>query len=125
MPAMWSAVSVTSVPTGYLGSAAVVIPSGTGRPCIGCSIPPWLSWPSWLSEAAAASCPPLLSPDEQPVRTRAPLSAPAASDTRRRLFMGDSLPCVVACSFEEMDSALPDACEKRGVCPADRYAAVV
>ena len=40
MPSIWSAVSVTLVPTGYFGDAAFSMPAGAGPPSIGWSIPP-------------------------------------------------------------------------------------
>src|SRR5699024_10135168 len=50
-PSMWSAVSVTSVPTGNAGASAGTIPSGAGPPSIGCSMPP-LPPPSDASDAS-------------------------------------------------------------------------
>src|SRR5690625_5145275 len=85
MPCMWSAVSVTSEPIGYSGSAASVIPSGTGPPSAGCSISPWL--PPCSSCCADGDESAVSWSLAHPVSARAPPSAAMVMLSRRCLFI--------------------------------------
>ena len=49
MPAMWSAVSMTWLPTGNLGAEAALMPAGAGPPSIGWSIGESLIAPTLLA----------------------------------------------------------------------------